>query len=203
MFASRVQPGLQILSAANFVCNLCNRYLKLLQLFASAVLWCKHSCMYLQSLQIKVAYLTTKVSCNHWLQQLHPECNWTRNTSKSCSFGHPNIYSALTEVSPDQGLPQLRFPFTYGYSQPRFLPYWGLPWQWSSNQCPLTDVSPWLRFPWPMFPPTEVPPQTRFLPTEISLDRGPQLRSSTETPANWGLPPGTHDPSTCNQVLIT
>ena len=38
MFASRVQPGLQILSAANFVCNLCNRYLKLLQLSASAVL---------------------------------------------------------------------------------------------------------------------------------------------------------------------
>ena len=93
MFASRVQPGLQILSAANFVCNLCNRYLKLLQLFASAVLWCKDSCKYLQSLQIKVAYLTTKVSCNHWLQQLHPECNWTRNTSKSCSFGNPNIYS--------------------------------------------------------------------------------------------------------------
>ena len=99
MFASRVQPGLQILSAANFVCNLCNRYLKLLQLFASAVLWCKHSCMYLQSLQIKVAYLTTKVSCNHWLQQLHPECNWTRNTSKSCSFGNQNIYSAMMEIS--------------------------------------------------------------------------------------------------------
>ena len=95
MFASRVQPGLQILSAANFVCNLCNRYLKLLQLFASAVLWCKDSCKYLQSLQIKVAYLTTKVSCNHWLQQLHPECNWTRNTSKSCSFGNQNIYSAV------------------------------------------------------------------------------------------------------------
>ena len=93
MCASRVLPGLQILSAANFVCNLCNRYLKLLQLFASAVLWCKDSCKYLQSLQIKVAYLTTKVSCNHWLQQLHPECNWTRNTSKSCSFGNQNIYS--------------------------------------------------------------------------------------------------------------
>ena len=110
MFASGVQPGLQILSAANFVCNLCNRYLKLLQLFASAVLWCKDSCKYLQSLQIKVAYLTTKVSCNHWLQQLHPECNWTRNTSKSCSFGNQNIYSVaktniLLGISPFRVVP--------------------------------------------------------------------------------------------------
>ena len=103
MFASRVQPGLQILSAANFVCNLCNRYLKLVQLFASAVLWCKDSGKYLQSLQIKVAYLTTKVSCNHGLQQLHPECDWTRNTSKSCSFGNQNIYSVrvLSSGRPD------------------------------------------------------------------------------------------------------
>ena len=93
MFASRVQLALQLLSAANFVCNLCNNYLKLLQLFAAAVVWCNDSCKHLQNLQIKVAYLTTKVTCNHWLQQLHPECNWTCNTSKSCSFGNQNIYS--------------------------------------------------------------------------------------------------------------
>ena len=81
-----MQLEMQILTAANFVCNLCNSYLQPLQSFAS------FACKYLQSLQIKVSYLTTKGCCNYRLQALYPECNWIRNTTKSCVAGNKNIY---------------------------------------------------------------------------------------------------------------
>jgi hypothetical protein len=58
----RCKPGLQILIAANYVCNLCNIYLQMLQSFASAVLQFNDSCKYLQTSQIKVACLTTKAA---------------------------------------------------------------------------------------------------------------------------------------------
>ena len=42
-------------------------------------------------LQLKVANIATKNSCSWWLQILHPDCNWTRNTANSCNFCNQNI----------------------------------------------------------------------------------------------------------------
>ena len=44
-------------------------------------------------LQLKVANIATKNSCSWWLQILHPDCNWTRNTANSCNFCNQNICS--------------------------------------------------------------------------------------------------------------